>query len=374
VGELEATAKSYRRSYRLRNLNASIRSKVKKFLGPRTPDNSVLSLMRTPFLGSSIYHIDETPEEYRALRNIPYQILCAQMLQCMKVVQAIHAAGYIHGDIRETNVLCHLDTGALTIIDFDWLKPFDDFYKDYPIFFYPHPPEALFIWGRDDISIYNVSHDKNTNKQSYDVVKNDEADIYLSNEAAEGVTYFATTYMPKLSSAPFYSIPWEKHRLELFNIAKDYIDSYGLAHSFTVLLKKAWYITDVLSEPPVGTIAMDIGPQGVEAEHRRFLQIRKYIAKTLLPNMLHSNYTRRWNIDTAIREFTAAMERLGMDVSLYIPVEADLEFMREFADFHLVDPPGAPAGCPNRWGGGLPRWPPPPPYRSRPWRARSVGA
>ena len=103
-------------------------------------------------------------------------------------------------------------------------------------------------------------------------------------------------------------------------------------------------------EPPVGTIAMGNGHQGLEAEHRRFLQIREYIVETLLPSMLHSNYTRRWNIDAAILEFSAAMERLGIGRPISLSAEekkesvkADLEFMREFADFQLVEEPGAPA-------------------------------
>ena len=355
VKQLEATAELYRRPYRIRNLNASIRERVRNYLGPGTHNNRVLSLLRAPYLGSSIYHIDRTRAEYRAIRKIPYQVLCAQMLKCMRVVQAIHDAGYIHGDIRETNVLCHLETGALTIIDFDWLKPFETFYRTFPTFYYSHPPEALFIWGRNGITIENMTGDYSADGELYGSVWTAGYDIFNIEGAARGTNHFARTFIPNTGTA----IPWELFRKGLFNITKDYIDSYGLAHSFSVLLEKAWYISHnpdgTLRDPERRDISLGGAGQGQgqeqeqeqEKEYKRFLLVRLYIAQILLPRMLASDYTERWNITRAIDHFTRALHHWGLKIEDWLPTtqestEAELEFMRDFATFHLVEPGAIP--------------------------------
>ena len=364
VKNLEATAELYRRPYRIRNLNASIRERVRAYLGPGTLDNRVLSLLRVPYLGQSIYHIDRTETAQRAVRNIPYQVLCAQMLKCMQVVQAIHAAGYIHGDIRETNVLCHLETGALTIIDFDWLKPFDVFYRQYPVFYYSHPPEALFIWGRDGITIENMMGNYWADEELYRSVWKEGYDIYNIEGAARGSNYFSRTFVPNPIPHPGEDIPWELFRRGLFDVAKNYIDSYGLAHSFSVLLEKAWYISHnpdgTLREPPrrdisLGGVEQEQNAAKKEKEYQRFLLVRLYIVQILLPRMLASDYTERWDIATAIEKFTKALRHFGVKIEEWLPkdkkqeeVEAELAFMRDFADFHLVEPGAIPSPVPPK--------------------------
>lgn len=357
VKQLEATAERYRRPYRIRNLNASIRERVRAYLGPGTRDNRVLSLLRAPYLGQSIYHINNTQAAYHAIRKIPYQVLCAQMLQSMRVVQAIHAAGYIHGDIRETNVLCHLETGALTIIDFDWLKPFDEFYRTFPIFFYSHPPEALFIWGRDGITIENMMGNYWADEELYRSVWTEGYDIYNIEGAARGSNHFSRTFVPHPKPHPGDDIPWELFRKGLFDVAKDYIDSYGLAHSFSVLLEKAWYI----SHNPDGTLRepvrrdISLGGQDAAKEYQRFLLVRLYIVQILLPRMLSSDYTERWDIATAIDKFTKALTHFGLKIEDWLPADqkqettvAELEFMRDFANFHLMEPGAIPSPVPPK--------------------------
>jgi hypothetical protein len=80
-----------------------------------------------------------------ALRaTVPPTQMIRQVLKIMRVVKAIGSAGYIHADIRESNVLCS-NTGELTIIDFDWLMTPVQIQKDYPVYFYCHPPESMFL-------------------------------------------------------------------------------------------------------------------------------------------------------------------------------------------------------------------------------------
>lgn len=366
VRQLEATAERYRRPYRLRNLNANIRERVRNYLGPGTHDNRVLSLLRAPYLGQSIYHIDRTQAAYRAVRQIPYQVLCAQMLKCMEVVQAIHAAGYIHGDIRETNVLCHLETGALTIIDFDWLKPFDVFYSEYPTFFYSHPPEALFIWGRDGVGIQNLMGDYWDNQRVYQSVHTDGYDIFKVDDAADAATYFSMHFVPNPQPRPQDPIPWELYRRGLFDIAKNFIDSYGLAHSFKGLVEKAWYIHFLadgsLQDSGRGAVSLGHGAAAqTEEEYQRFLLVRRYLVTVLLPRMLSSNYMERWDIGTAIEKFKMALRHFGVRIEDWLAadqvaaqataVEAELAFMQEFADFHLAEPGAIPSPIPP---GGAP--------------------
>jgi serine/threonine protein kinase len=292
----------YHTSYTLKNVPRNVRQTVKHFVGAKE-DNS-LWMLRAPNLGKSIAEIESFFPWTNKLRTIPYQTICQEMYKCMEVVKSIKDAGYIHGDIRETNVLCNLDTGKLTIIDFDWLLPFDSFEKQYPTFFYSHPPECLFIWGRDNITTLNISGNYESNLNIYDTIHK-EYDIYDSERVADAMTSFFTALDIKRSHL--------QHTL--FEIAKHYIDSYGLALSFTKLLSKAWHVRyqdQKVLHAPFGVWKID--SIKTEEEYNKFISIRQFIFENLLPSMLDSDYRERWTIEKALMEFQKAMEGIGMYV------------------------------------------------------------
>lgn len=98
--------------------------------------------LRMPDLGTDIQHIQN---HYREYRNIPVSVFLNQLLKVFKQVQTLQEKGYIHGDIRETNIMANPKTGVLTLIDFGWLYPKEEFFKHYGdgLGFYNNPPESL---------------------------------------------------------------------------------------------------------------------------------------------------------------------------------------------------------------------------------------
>lgn len=217
IPELHINAIPYTKRYTLKNLPNSIKRGVNKYLNS-VPNNAELYMLRSPNLGIAISDISRKSDYYRYVRYAPYMDICLEMYKCMSVVKAIHSAGYIHGDIRETNVLFNLDTRQMTIIDFDWLKTFDNFLMEYPVFFYSHPPECLFVWGReiqntfywiDSLIEENKYKTKDEIRKMYDIVFRSN-DIYLSSSAADGVLELIKNFKSLDLSPKKYKQVWEK--------------------------------------------------------------------------------------------------------------------------------------------------------------------
>jgi serine/threonine protein kinase len=280
-------------------------------------------MLRTPNLGLSVSDIDKNANHYRKLRSLRYDVICAQMYKCMNVIKSILSAGYIHGDVRETNVLCNLDSGKMTIIDFDWLMNFKRFYENYPVFFYCQPPECLLIWGRltrdDKINMKSIINPDGTYKSEeeiaelYDKVKGPR-DIYNSDEIAYAIV--TNLFKNSNNSVHTYNEQVWLYRQKLYNIAKKFIDSYGLGLTFAELLQKAWYNSSIPSaQNTIRRMLRTIAGVKSDAEHKQFLEIREFIFNELIPSMTHSDYTQRWDIDTSLRRFRDKLDEVGIDVA-----------------------------------------------------------
>lgn len=110
------------------------------------PENKFLNPLRMPNLGYSIHDLKSgRHEELSVLRKIPAGVIFKQLLKCLKQVDGFHKKGYIHGDLRTTNIMVDPRTGTITIIDFDWFSRTDAFFDNYKgsLGFYNNPPECL---------------------------------------------------------------------------------------------------------------------------------------------------------------------------------------------------------------------------------------
>jgi len=109
----------------------------------RISPQSIVSALKMPNLGISINHIANSA--YTSFRAFPVPHIFRQFLKLCKQVAVLKLQGLVHGDIRETNVMANPKTGALTLIDFDWLMPKDTFFREYRdhLGFYNNPPESL---------------------------------------------------------------------------------------------------------------------------------------------------------------------------------------------------------------------------------------
>ena len=124
----------YRKKFTVKNLPVNIQEPVQKMIRLEKPTSSntdPVYVARMPNLGHSFKDIFTKPELYRELRKRSASTFCLEILKLLRIIKNIKDADYIHGDIRETNVLCNVYTGTMTIIDFDWFKKSDTFLKKY---------------------------------------------------------------------------------------------------------------------------------------------------------------------------------------------------------------------------------------------------
>lgn len=129
-------ANLYNHIYYSHNLPEQVRRKCNMRI------DEPLYASRMPNLGISINNIHA---HYKQFRTIPVDIILSQFLKLFKQVQHIQEKGWVHGDIREANIMANVDSGVLTLIDFDWLFPKHTFFKDYSesLGYYSNPPESL---------------------------------------------------------------------------------------------------------------------------------------------------------------------------------------------------------------------------------------
>jgi hypothetical protein len=134
----------YRYKYNIRDVADGIPG-MRRYITKHQSGYSGAYLVRMPNLGYSFADIQKDSQLQAQLRQIPVETICRQILKLMRVVKYVGDAGYIHGDIRETNVMCNTLTGDMTIIDFDWLLKKSVYNKTYPSYFYSHPPEEMYF-------------------------------------------------------------------------------------------------------------------------------------------------------------------------------------------------------------------------------------
>lgn len=129
---------TYTRKRTKKNLPPSIREHI-----PGRNDDPIYPI-RLPYLGVDFSKIERVDKQ---LQRIPVLTLLNQVVKLLGQVYNAGEKGYIHGDIREKNVMVDPSTGVMTIIDFDWLKKGRDFLDTYPFIngFYSNPPECLIL-------------------------------------------------------------------------------------------------------------------------------------------------------------------------------------------------------------------------------------
>jgi hypothetical protein len=95
-----------------------------------------------------IYNYDALQEK---LVKVPFVTIVEEMRNIAENVRVIYNAGYVHGDIRDKNILCDVKTGKLQIIDFDFLHTIAGATDDDYVIRYSCPIEAYIINNKDGI-------------------------------------------------------------------------------------------------------------------------------------------------------------------------------------------------------------------------------
>jgi len=130
---------TYKRTFRGRNISNYSR----KRLG--ISEQAELYPLRMPHLGINIRTVIQEKESIPFLRKCSIPTIIGQIVKLIRQIYKLGSHGYIHGDVREPNIMIQPSDGTLTLIDFDWMKPVDEFYEKFPFELYWNPPEFLFF-------------------------------------------------------------------------------------------------------------------------------------------------------------------------------------------------------------------------------------
>lgn len=139
----------YRMKYTGKHIPAAIRDRIG--IGER---NEIWPV-RMPHLGVDFSHIETV---YKDLRKVPVVVLVRQIVKLLTQVASLVNHRYVHGDIRESNIMIQPSNGILTLVDFDWLRPMEEFYNLYPFGFYNNPPECLLLGQLPALLVLNQTN------------------------------------------------------------------------------------------------------------------------------------------------------------------------------------------------------------------------
>lgn len=282
----------YRKNYSVKNLPANVQGPLKTMMQRKgLPGSNIdpVYVARMQNLGHSFADIVRNPALYRELRNRSVPTFCREILKLLRIVKNIKDAGYIHGDIRQTNVLCNVYTGTMTIIDFDWFKKADTFLREYPVYFFCHPPELIYLYRnrfhKNKFSLYDPTMFKNASKQliqyelgkydaNYDWVGSDPVDVYTKETFYADVNDASQQLWDDIYTRHKYP-SWEDGVKAMEKKYKETADLYGLG----VALFFALY--NVLIRPDQA-------------------KLREYLFKNFFPKILHANFYKRISVEDAI--------------------------------------------------------------------------
>ena len=216
---------TYKRTFMGSNLKKATRK------GCRILGHKPIYPIRMNDLGKDISKIEDY---YKQLRDVPFVTIFKGIVKIFHQVKRAHDAGYIHGDIRQTNVMVIPETGRLTLIDFDWFLPKDEFLEDYKekLGFYNNPPEVFLYWYNrtPQIGTYAL----NSKMQDYVTYTNEArvTPISLAELSAANVANYDYFFTPTVK-ALHATERWKLLQKLLFKT----FDSYGLGFTIQRLIR-----------------------------------------------------------------------------------------------------------------------------------------
>jgi hypothetical protein len=121
------------------NIKSSMRSRCE------LNRNMPLLPLRMKNLGVSIMDLTRDIGSINTIKNIPFIKILIEIQKVYEQIKRLVNNRYIHGDVRETNIMIQPSDGTITLIDFGWLYPVNEFFKKYEhaLGFYSNPPESL---------------------------------------------------------------------------------------------------------------------------------------------------------------------------------------------------------------------------------------
>ncbi len=294
-------------------------------------------VVRLPNLGYSFFDVATNPYIREHCSTINYRIICSHMVNCMMIIQAIKNRGFVHGDLSQSNIMLNPNDGSMTIIDFDWFGKFQAYgnvNSGFPYYMYHLPPECIFIFGfsvnrlREEsnyMDIWEYVHQHYIQlgiRQALinafqHCIQSDPSFLFDPYEAAIGLEAFLR--MPsrgvgiESNQTLFETKQWQRLRNKLYQSIIPSLDSFGLGVAFCCLFDRLYQGIGIWNDQTIinpfnGTIKHGKGGVG---EDPIFRAIRTYVLNTLIPNMMHSNMSTRWDIDKAVSNIVNELDRVG---------------------------------------------------------------
>ena len=266
IRSLAISMEKYPREYTYGNIMADNLFLGKMLKKSEKKNTNQIYPIKMKNLGVSLYKIQNA--EYKdAVLAIPTETYIREMGRLSQILIDILHAGYIHGDIRSTNVVLDLNTHRFTIIDFDLLLPIDTFRQKNTSPSPNNPPELImahidteeaaemFEEIIDDDNIDNIDNiydlfDREVNRDNYD----EFVEAY-HNFVEEYVDGYASNLFPGNKVYTFNEMqngynktmddivridmrknrntsPFGKRYEDCMTRAYNEVDSYGLGNSF----------------------------------------------------------------------------------------------------------------------------------------------
>ncbi len=311
-----------------------------------------LYVARMPDLGKDFKAVIGDAAFKLRLQRVPIVTIGNQVRKILQQLVALSTLKKIHGDVRETNLMIKQD-GTITLVDFDWLYPNDDFFQRYYGYlgFYSNPPESLLFRVLE--KMYNDRY--NVVKQKK-ILNNINAEITTYADLHKRFAFYELIYGKKrstqdlkeflgmnfahLNSKYHTDAKWETYAFHFFDEMVKTFDGFGFAFSMLELCAALYtpvFGNEHLNDSDKDMLSDDITNNGVP-----------YTAEELTKNyrFLHGMINRvlrpmaRWDIARRITPAAALVELDTLLAVLQAPV------------------PSAPMA--NAGGGG----------RSRRWRAK----
>lgn len=269
----------YRKSYRFRNFPSNIQKQL-------VESNHTLArnaerpfyIARMKDLGESFAIIGRTPTLLAKFQALSSDVLCQQILKLLHTIKQIKDSGYIHGDIRDDNVLCNLDTGELTIIDFDWFKPVSEFLDLFDAgYFYSLPPELAFLVKVSRLGLlYRVAKTPSDFEEKIDNVAGQLASQASRLPWIEGYVYRSMAAFKTLYSEIYETRRYESWKDGVAAMRQKFAETADL-YSFGGALYDVFSLTE--DTPLRRFIMTDLVPQMTDPDFHTRISVEQAISR-----------------------------------------------------------------------------------------------
>ena len=291
----------YKKKFTRRNIPDTLRTKCN--IDPGNNLTTPIYPVRMPYLGMSLYDVKNSRELMTHIQNLDPRIFFQHVRHLFETVAAYRRGQFIHGDIRQPNVMI-FPSGKMTIIDYDWFYKQDSFlYKYTGKGYYSNPVETC-LWdeeffktgvkpGLEQLSRlaekYSRSYRESQATQSYPVwLKKTEV---LAMALEDIHSRFMETHT-SLASRPRFR--------EFRKVSVDTFDSFGLAMTLIYFIDgylPGWSGDRTVLRTHLESVGgYTIPPVKVAA----FMELVHRLYSEVFVQMVHWNHMTRMRIDAAI--------------------------------------------------------------------------